>query len=216
MNNTPQRVTVTLAAGETKRVAIPGNWLQVVSCTVAAFQYAFDNDPLTDGESYFSYPSKTGFDAVRFRDSLGAGCIIVADIADTLPSDNRGNRDQLLALLAKLTTIDVDTGAMVLDLDAVLEELQGDTAAATIVADVTPVAVTAIIVLAANANRHGCCVQAMSTNGASIFIGSTNLVTNVNKILELQPGQGFTWDDYRGPLWAYSVAGGDVVHGGEW
>jgi hypothetical protein len=127
-----------------------------------------------------------------------------------------GNVD-LAALEVLVTAGNVDLAALEVLNTSILAELHGVPGPAAMVADVTPVGMAAAVVfLAANPARVGCLIQAMSDNTASIFVGSTNATTDVNKLLELQPGQGKEWDNYPDALYVYSVGGGDSVHGGEW
>ena len=123
----------------------------------------------------------------------------------------------LAALEVLITAGNVDLAAMEVLQTSLLAELQGIQAAGTMAADVAPVGgAAAVQLIAANATRIGCVVQAMSTNAASIFVGFSNLTTAVNKCLELQPGQGKEWDNYRGPIYVYTVVNGPIVHGGQW
>jgi hypothetical protein len=113
-NNTPRTETITLAAGAAVTVPIPGRWMQVMDCTVAAFEYAFDNDTWTPGEAHVTYPAAEGFQQVRFRDSGGLGCTIRCIISQNLPSDNRYGVDQLVAIAASVAAIDIDTDNLAL------------------------------------------------------------------------------------------------------
>lgn len=128
MNNTPRTETITLAAGETLSVAIPGKWLLVESCTAVSFQFAFDNDPLTTGVPYRTYPCRDGFEGLRFRDSIGAGCVIVVVIADEVPADNRYGADELTAIAASVAAIDIDTD----NIDVPLSDVESDIEAGNI------------------------------------------------------------------------------------
>lgn len=198
MNNTPQTFPVVLAAGETQRVPVPGNWMQVMSCTVATFEFAFDNDPLTTGEPFVSYPAKNGFAGIRFRDSLGAGCTIVVQVADTLPQDNRGNRDQLSAIGVSLAAIDIDTD----DLASILAELQGSLTVVGWGRYATVAAATQV--MAQRAARTMCQFQADPENADFVYIGFDNTVSAANWALKLAPGQGDTLEVGRDAIWAFS------------
>lgn len=141
----------------------------------------------------------------------------------TIDADTGAMNTNLADCEALLTTIDGDTGAIATDaaamevlLTSILEELTGETTAATFAAEVTPAAATATSIRASNAARHAIFIQAKSTNAASIYIGSDNTVTNTKWMIELEPGEGYTFDDYQGAIYAYSVAGGDEIAYGEW
>jgi len=223
MARTPQTETIVLLPGETRPVNVEARMLTVLSCTVASFAFAFDDDIFSPAEAGIAYPCPEGLKKVRFFDVLGAGCTIRVVFADGVCMDARYGAGILAAMAVSLAAIDLDTTAINGSvgtgngrLSDILAELQGVATPGAQVADVTPPAVTATLFLAANNARKGFVVQAMSTNAASIFVGFTNAVTNVNKCLELQPGQGKEWSDYRGTVYVYSVLGGDVAHGGEW
>ena len=67
-------------------------------------------------------------------------------------------------------------------------------------------------VLAANANRKSFEVQAGLGNAQTIYIGYTNLVTNLNAVKALVAGQSFWMNDYRGPVHAIAGGAGQVLH----
>jgi len=74
------------------------------------------------------------------------------------------------------------------------------------------VGAVAAAVLAANANRRSFHVQAGLGNAQTIWVGYTNLVTNLNAAAALVAGQSFWLDDYRGPVWAIAGGAGQVLH----
>lgn len=100
----------------------------------------------------------------------------------------------------------------------VLDELRGDTTHENYTG--VTVGVAAGMVLAANANRKACYIQALSTNSGQVFLGFTNAVTAGGApgiwFAELQPGQAFMVDDYRGDIYGIATAAGQVVGVGEW
>lgn len=99
-------------------------------------------------------------------------------------------------------------------LDQILNELQGDTAEEGY--GQTNVGVAAVQIIAANADRKACSIQAKSTNTGIVYIGFDNLVTTINFFAELQPGMSVGIDDYRGDLYALADAAGQLVGWGEW
>ena len=100
----------------------------------------------------------------------------------------------------------------------IFEELRGDTVYENY-SGVT-VGIAAGVVLAANADRKACIIQALSTNTGRVFFGFTNAVNAGGApgtwFAELQPGQAFAVDDYRGPIYGIATAAGQVVGVGEW
>jgi len=104
-------------------------------------------------------------------------------------------------------------------MQSVLDELQGVVTAGSFIGVAITAAPGATSILAANANRKGCSIQALSTNSGSVFLGFANTVTVGGApgvwFCELQAGQPFTIDDYRGPIYGIATAA-QVVGTGEW
>lgn len=98
----------------------------------------------------------------------------------------------------------------------VLDELRGDVIPENWGTEITVGNAAAVIALAANAARKGCCFQAKSTNAGIIYIGFDNSVTTTKWIAELQAGVPFCIDDYRGDLYARASAAGQLLGWGEW
>ena len=225
MVKTPQTINEVLAAGQTKRVFIG---------TAASFECSFDGHDFQVFYPGIGYPASAELTSLWVRDYLGGGCAILGIVSDApMPlQDNRispnaaamaaslfviqtntGNLDVPLSdATALLTTIDADTGS----LPDILAELQGPTAAGDFDTETTLAAATATEILPANANRVACVIQNKSSGAASVYIGFSNQVTNLKWALELETGRAYTFDNYRGPLYAYSVAGGEKIGYGEW
>ncbi|RPJ29941.1 MAG: hypothetical protein EHM35_13025 [Planctomycetaceae bacterium] len=123
-NNTPQSETIAVPAAGTVRWYGKGRWMLVESCSAASFMYAFDNDPLTAGTAFKTYPCKAGFNSIRFFDSLGAGFTVSIIVADEVPADNRYGADELTAIAASLAAIDADTSNLDVPISDVVTELQ--------------------------------------------------------------------------------------------
>lgn len=70
-------------------------------------------------------------------------------------------------------------------------------------------------VMAANSSRHSGSVQAKSTNTGIIYIGYDNTVLTTKWIAELQAGQGFSFDDWKGTIHAIASAAGQLLGYGE-
>lgn len=98
----------------------------------------------------------------------------------------------------------------------VLEELRGDVTPENWGTEITVGNAAAVQILAANANRKACIIQAKSANTGIVYIGFDNTVATNKWIAELQASMAFTVDDYRGPLFARADAIGQLVGYGEW
>jgi hypothetical protein len=114
-----------------------------------------------------------------------------------------------------LDIIDNRSGS-VASLDDLLSELRGDVVPENWGTEITVGNAAAIQILAANANRKACIIQAKSTNTGLVYIGFDNTVATNKWIAELQAGMAFSLDDYRGDLYARANAAGQLVGYGEW
>jgi hypothetical protein len=224
MKITPRYHSIPLAAGQEFIVADYDQFVTIFDITGAtSCQWAFDDDnweTVLPGTAY-ELPEGKRFSRVRLRNPNPGAITVVVTFSPGRVYDNRlmNTGATLTAIAASLAAIDVDTDNLATidaDTGSILAELQGDTTHETQGTEVTLAAATAASVLASNTNRKGCVVQAKTTNAANVFIGFTNAVTDTVWVLELKPGQGYTWDDYRGAIYAYSVAGADKVGYGEW
>jgi len=172
-----------------------------------------------DVTSYISVRvNSTQQPAIEFRQMTGL--ITPFDkLYITTPAGQAGNLTLLIATEAPglLSLID-NRSASITGLAGILAELQGVTAAGTFIG--VTVGVAAVAVLAANANRKACLIQALSTNTGRVFLGFANTVTAGGApgiwFAELQPGQAFCVDDYRGPIFGIATAAAQVVGAGEW
>ena len=106
-----------------------------------------------------------------------------------------------------------DRSTTVAGVGGVLEELRGDVTPENFVGiDIAPPA-TATLIWAARATRKSMIISAPSNNTGSVFLGFANTVT-VGGVpgapgiwfAELQPGQAWTCDDYRGPVYGIATA----------
>lgn len=134
----------------------------------------------------------------------------------TTPTGQSGTIKILIASQAPELFEVIDNRAPTsLSLDDILGQLRGDTTPENFDTEKT-VGLTAVSIIASNANRKACCVQAKSTNTGIIYVGFTNLVTSSKWIAELQAGMSFTIDDYRGDIYAIATVAGQLVGWGEW
>lgn len=98
----------------------------------------------------------------------------------------------------------------------ILDELRGDITPENWGTEITVGNAAAVQILAANAARKGCIIQAKAVNAGIVYIGFDNTVATNKWIAELQASMPFTVDDYRGPLFARADAVGQLVGYGEW
>ena len=98
-------------------------------------------------------------------------------------------------------------------LTAIQNELRGDTAEEGY--GQTAVGVAAVQVIAANADRKSCSIQAKWDNGGIIYVGYDNTVTANNWAYNFAASEGHDWDDYRGPIYAIGSMAGLNVGWGE-
>ncbi|KKN24055.1 hypothetical protein LCGC14_0898790 [marine sediment metagenome] len=99
-------------------------------------------------------------------------------------------------------------------LNSINRELEGDIAAEGYGIDA--VGLAAVEVIAANADRCGCSIQARWDNTGIIYVGFGDTVGPANYQSCLSAGDGYTWDDYRGPVFAEASVAAQEVGWGEW
>ena len=98
----------------------------------------------------------------------------------------------------------------------ILDELRGDVTPENWGTEITVGNGAAVEILAANAARKACIIQAKAANTGIVYLGFDNTVTTTKWIAELQAGMSFTVDDYRGDLYARADAAGQLIGYGEW
>ncbi len=221
MLTTPQRQTIVLAANQDRSTDIQGKLLEIISCTQPTIGVGFNGDQPQEMESGKCYPGpEDGFKSVRWFNLAAVPCTVVYRVSEKpiLGLEPKGLSDVLAALQAialdtnELNNIKLDTA----NLAAILAELQGPATAGTFAGEQVLVAATPTPILAAEPGRHACVVQAKPTNPAIVYVGFDNTVSNAKYAFALTGAQGYTFQDYRGPLYAYSVLGGDVIVYGSW
>lgn len=135
----------------------------------------------------------------------------------TTPAGQAGTMKILIAAEApELFDIIDNRSAISQSMDEMVAELRGDTVPETWGAEKTVGNAAAVEILAANADRKACIVQAKSGNTGKVYIGFDDTVTTTKWIAELQAGQAFSVDDYRGAIFARADAVGQLVGYGEW
>jgi hypothetical protein len=134
----------------------------------------------------------------------------------TTPAGQAGTMKVLIASMApELFTVVDNRSAISLTMNDVLAQLQGDITPENWDTEKT-VGTAAVSILAANANRKACTVQAKSTNTGRIYVGFANTVTSSKWVAELLPGMAFSVDDYRGDIYAIADIDAQLVGWGEW
>lgn len=136
----------------------------------------------------------------------------------TTPAGQAGNMRIIYGTEApELLELIDNRSTTVAGVGGVLDELVGDLTPEGFTGVATGVGV-ATLLLAANVNRKSCIVQALSTNTGPVFLGYDNTVTVGGApgiwFAELQPGDVYTVDDYRGDIYGISTAA-QVVGVGE-
>lgn len=137
----------------------------------------------------------------------------------TVPAGGTGNMDILyghgaMDLFRIFPAIPEPFTSMETILGEMRDELQGDVLPEGY--NAVAVGVAAVQVMAANADRRGCVVQARWDNGGVIYVGFDNGVGPAAYAVCLSAGEAYSWDDYRGPIFAEASAAAQEVGYGEW
>ncbi len=238
------RTSGALAAGGIEVIRDLARFFRIVDITGAtscAMAFGEESATTVDEGMAFMLPESRRFDRITIINNNLVPITVRYAVSDDPISDDRASTYSaiLLSIDGRLNNIDADTtaidasvqavtaelqtgaiatdtGAIATDTAVIAAELQGDQAFETVGPEITPAATTATIVLASNADRKGCVVQAKSTNTDPVYIGFDNTVTDTRWVVELQPGQGYTWDNYRGDIWSYAVPANQDIGYGEW
>jgi hypothetical protein len=190
----------TIAAGETSRISVFGNYLTLLSTTGSSNIRVSINgqseQELPQGLSV-ELPADNNFKYLEFRNTEAAPVTIEITVSNGKVNDARAS--------ANLTT----------GIEAVRDELKGDTVPENWGAEKI-VGLAAVQIIALNANRKACIIQAKASNTDKIYIGFDNTVSTTKWVAELQAGQALVLDDYRGDLYAIANAAAQLVGWGEW
>jgi len=208
---------ITLAANQERPVYLSGRSIAVLSCTVASFEMAFDNDPYTTVYAGAVYPSPKEFSQIRVRDSLGAGCDIVLTAADELGMDVAAQASAAVfaAMQALLTTIDADTSNLpTMAADLALTTPPSNQSTIVPAAISVTGTVPADTILAARAGRKSLWFETPATNAGDVYIGFANTVTAANYARRMPPNAVW-WPVWTGAIYAVSENGSEVLHGYE-
>jgi len=137
----------------------------------------------------------------------------------TVPAGLAGNMDILyghgaMDLFRIFPAIPEPFTSMETILTAIRDELQGDVL--PVGYGIDAVGVASVEIIAANVGRKGCNIQAAQGNAGIIYVGFDNGVGAGQYQAALAAGEAFTWDDYRGPIFAEASVAAQEVGWGEW
>lgn len=137
----------------------------------------------------------------------------------TTPAGQTGTMTLIYATEAAGLMELIDNRSVTLaNLAEIRDELRGETTFENYAGKT--IGAAAVKIIASNVNRKGCCVQALKANTGLIYLGFDNTVTAGGApgiwFAELQPGQSFSVDDYRGDIYAIGSAAGQIAGIGEW
>lgn len=201
---TPQYITRTLAAGAFASVAAPGNYLTVASISASTFAVGLDGETpaqvIAGGRTFV----KRGFHLLRIQNTGGvAGTLVIVVTEDEYSLSDSANVAVLAAIAASVAGIDSDTNRLL------------GVAAGTVLADTTVAATGGVgtLLFAASATRRLVQIQALTTNGGTVYLGFTNTVSAVNKIAELPAGASWYEEYYTGAVYAVGNDAAEVVCG---
>jgi hypothetical protein len=151
----------------------------------------------------FGYPCPTGFDRVRFRDTSGAGCTIVATFADDLCPDSRLGASAIIwaAIAASLVNVDAD-----------LELLKPGTVPTLIPLTVVPITPAAALQIVTAGGVKQAMIQADLDNAGNVYLGFDNTVDATNSFARLSPGESIALP-HDVDVWMLCDAGANNVRG---
>lgn len=185
-----------LAAGQRLRVHEVASFFMLVSSTGdEKIQISIDDDPLSDcpvGYEYLEKKDDSFYKHIDFRNPNAAEVIIEYIMSTGL----------------------VRSSPTMTALDNILVELRGF-ATGEIWGTEKTIDVAQSQVMASNAFRHSGSVQAKSTNTGKIYIGYDDTVSETKWIAELQAGQSYSFDDWRGTIHAIASAVDQLLGYGE-
>ena len=188
-----------VAAGETARISVWGNYLTLLSTTGASnIQLSINGQPMQEIPQGLSVklPGQENFKYIELYNSEAAAVTIELSLSSGEIGDARAS--------ASLLTV----------MQAVRDELKGS--AAGLDNAKAAVGVAAVLVLAANTARKAFLVTAPKANTGIIYIGLTAGLTTSKGIAELQAGMSLMLDDYQGTVYAISDTAAQSLYYGEW
>lgn len=187
--------SLTLTTGQIFPVHEVASFFMLVCNTGALkIQLKLDNDPFSDFPVGYEYREKGDghFSKVTFKNP-NAGTVVIEYILSTGLVRSSPSMIALIDILAELQG--VSTGA-----DYGTEKNIG---------------VAQSEVFAVNSSRHSAICTAKLTNTGIIYLGYDNLVTSTKWIAELDAGQSFNFDDWRGTIHAIATEADQKLGWGE-
>lgn len=187
---------LTLAAGQRKRVHEVASFFLLVSDTgESRIKIAIDDSPFSECPVGYDYTERKEDEFYSHIDFYNPNAVSVT--IEYVMS---------IGLVKSSPTITA--------LAYILAELTGVSSGEVWDTEKT-VGVAAVSVMAANASRHSGNVQAKSTNTGIIYIGYDNSVATNKWIAELQAGQSYSFNDWKGTIFAIATAAGQLLGFGE-
>jgi len=195
------------------------NLAQVVTeleCPISGKVIAIWNAPTSQEYIYIRFNRR---DANQIRFTRGKVLAVpFTKLYITVPAGQTGNMEilygpdafEVLRIYPNPPEYDTALVDILTRLTEIAAELRGDTAAPTWGTEIT-VGVTYQQILASNANRRSFAIQAKSTNSGKVYLGYDNTVSTTKWIAELQAGQAYCRDDYRGDIYAIATAADQKV-----
>lgn len=135
----------------------------------------------------------------------------------TTPAAQAGTMKILVAAEApELFDVIDNRSAISQGVQDIVDQLEGDLVPETWGTQKTVGQFAAVQILAANAERKACIVQAKNSNMGIVYIGFDDTVTITKWVAELQASQAFPIDNYRGAVFAIADTAAQLVGYGEW
>jgi hypothetical protein len=201
---TPRYFSRAIAAGAFVQIGARGNYLIVASISASTIVVSLDGEneeQVIAGQKIYC---RQAFSLLRIRNSGGAPATIVFFVTeDAMDLVDAANAAVLAAIAASVAGVDADTNRLL------------GIAAGTLLADTTVAATGGVgtLLFAATATRRLVQIQALTTNGGTIYLGFTNAVSSVSKIAELPAGASWYEEYYTGAVYAVGNDAAEVVCG---
>ena len=178
-----QHIQVTLAANESRDIAISGSYLRILSNSITTSPYIqFDSAP--------SQVIKPGI-GVKLADGQSFGRVTITNPSTT----------SAMTLIIASGDGSIDDNSLVISGSVPVYPAQASTG--TDAADVTTGAAAKVFT---SATVKSVLIQADFTNSANVFIGFNSSVAADRKVIALSPGMAYQFDNFNGDIYAYSSA----------
>jgi hypothetical protein len=194
---TPRTITITIAAGAYYDWDVEGAEFRVLSLSgVTTVQFAFNNDSFQTAYPSVGYPVAAGlqFERVRLYNSAGTSATVVAVASDAPVGSELADVSDLL--------------------ESIRDGIIGPTTAGAFAQ--TTVGVAAVQIFASAAGTVGGIIQADPANTGTIYLGFDNTVASNKCFAALAATEAWTFDDYRGDVYAIASVAAQLVNEGLW